>query len=183
MKDNRKEIGLTAALFLLGVGCAAAGVILSIRLEKTWIFTVCSIPAAMLLAGGGMKLYNLIRDGGLGSGIGSRARTGTRTETRTSGGIYKMPRNHRTEFDAEVMGVTRNLRLEGEKEVFYIVCRYVDPDTGEESTYTSRPLSEYPGKEVIGKTVHVTVDPHDPGKYQVDIDPILTKKQTDRTES
>ena len=169
MENKKNELALIVALILSGIACGAAGVLLSMKLEKSWIFTVCSIPTALLLAGGFMKLYNYIKEGGLGS---SGPQSGQ--QTRTSGGIYRMPKVRRTEFDAEVIGVTRNLRLEGEKEVFYIVCKYVDPDTGEESTYTSRELSEYPGKHVIGKTVHVTVDPEDPGKYQVDIDAIMS---------
>ncbi len=169
MENKKNELALTLALILSGIVCGAAGVVLSMKLEKNWIFTVCSIPTALLLAGGIMKLYNFIKEGGLGS---SGPQSGQ--QTRTSGGIYRMPKVRRTEFDAEVIGVTRNLRLEGEKEVFYIVCKYVDPDTGEESTYTSRELSEYPGKQVIGKTVHVTVDPEDPGKYKVDIDAIMS---------
>ena len=58
--------------------------------------------------------------------------------------------------------------------VWYTICKQVNPDTGEESTYTSRELPEYPGKQVIGKTVHVTVDSEDPGKYKVDIDAITS---------
>ena len=54
---------------------------------------------------------------------------------------------------AEVLGVTRNLRTAGEKTAYYIVCRYKDPVTGKEETYSSRPLAEYPGKEVIGRKV------------------------------
>ena len=168
MENKKNERALILALILSGIACGAAGVVLSMKLEKSWIFTVSSIPTALLLAGGFLKLYNFIKEGGLrlnGPQIEKR--------TRTSGGIYRMPNVRRTEFDAEVIGVTRNLRLEGEKEVFYIVCKYVDPDTGEESTYTSRELPEYPGKHVIGKMVHVTVDPKDPGKYNVDIDAIL----------
>ena len=74
---------------------------------------------------------------------------------------------------AEVLGVTRNLRTAGEKTAYYIVCRYRDPVTGKEETYSSRALDEYPGKEVIGRQVTVRLDAREKGKYTVEIDPLL----------
>ena len=69
--------------------------------------------------------------------------------------------------------MTRNLRTAGEKTAYYVVCRYKDPVTGKETTYSSKALDEYPGKEVIGRTVTVHIDPGEKGKYTVEIDALL----------
>ena len=66
---------------------------------------------------------------------------------------------------AEVLGVTRNLRTAGEKTAYYIVCRYKNPLTG---------------KEVIGKSVTVHIDPLEKGKYTVEIDPLLEEVKRER---
>ena len=68
----------------------------------------------------------------------------------------------------------------GEKTAYYIVCRHKNPITGKEETYSSRPLAEYPGKEVIGKQVTVRLDPLEKGKYTVEIDPLLEEVQRER---
>lgn len=77
-----------------------------------------------------------------------------------------------SELTAEIIGVAKNLRMPGEPEAFHIVCRWADPDTGETTTFSSEPLPAYPGREVIGKTVTVHLDPGEAGAYHVDLDTI-----------
>ena len=89
-----------------------------------------------------------------------------------SGGRLLLAGGERT-IEAQVLGVTRNLRTAGEKTAYYVVCRYKDPVTGKETTYSSKALDEYPGKEVIGRTVTVHIDPGEKGKYTVEIDALL----------
>jgi hypothetical protein len=89
-----------------------------------------------------------------------------------SGGRLLLAGGERT-IEAQVLGVTRNLRTAGEKTAYYVVCRYKDPVTGKETTYSSKALDEYPGKEVIGRTVTVRIDPGEKGKYTVEIDALL----------
>lgn len=88
------------------------------------------------------------------------------------GGRLLLAGGERT-IEAQVLGVTRNLRTAGEKTAYYVVCRYKDPVTGKETTYSSKALDEYPGKEVIGRTVTVHIDPGEKGKYTVEIDALL----------
>ena len=73
---------------------------------------------------------------------------------------------------AEIIGVSRNLRFAGERVAYHVVCRCTDPDSGETVTYSSDPLDEYPGKEIIGKTVLVYLDQKEEGHYRVDLSTI-----------
>ncbi len=79
----------------------------------------------------------------------------------------------KTSVIAVVAGITKNLRNEGERETYYVICNYKDPDSKLSTTFTSRELLTYPGKDIIGKPVRVTVDPKDPEHYTVDVDSIL----------
>lgn len=140
---------------LLSLGVAALGIALSARTGSDKYFMVLSIPAAMLIVSGG-------------SMIGKGLLTGE-NRLLLAGGEQTIT--------ATVLGVTRNLRTAGEKTVYYIVCRGKDPATGREETYTSRPLEEYPGKEVVGKEVTVRLDPQEKGRYTVEIDALLAEIQ------
>lgn len=161
MNDNNgfgKNTVIGGALLLASLVIAVIGVILSMKTGSNRYFLVASIPTAALVVAGGLK----IRQGML---MG---------EDR-----LLLPGGEQT-ITAEVLGVTRNLRTAGEKTAYYIVCRHKNPITGKEETYSSRPLAEYPGKEVIGKQVTVRLDPLEKGKYTVEIDPLLEEVQRER---
>ena len=151
--NNRgiKEAWIGGALLLLSILIAAAGVIISLKTGSNRSFLIASIPTAILIvAGGAMIRRDYLRSGG---------------RLLLAGGVRTI--------EAQVLGVTRNLRTAGEKTVYYVVCRYKDPITGKETTYSSRALDEYPGREVIGRTVTVRIDPGEKGKYTVEIDALL----------
>lgn len=161
MNDNNgfgKNTVIGGALLLASLVIAVIGVIVSMKTGANRYFLVASIPTAALVVAGGLK----IRQGML---MG---------EDR-----LLLPGGEQT-ITAEVLGVTRNLRTAGEKTAYYIVCRHKNPITGKEETYSSRPLAEYPGKEVIGKQVTVRLDPLEKGKYTVEIDPLLEEVQRER---
>ena len=161
MNDNNgfgKNTVIGGALLLASLVIAVIGVIVSMKTGSNRYFLVASIPTAALVVAGGLK----IRQGML---MG---------ENR-----LLLPGGEQT-ITAEVLGVTRNLRTAGEKTAYYIVCRHKNPLTGKEETYSSRPLAEYPGKEVIGKQVIVRLDPLEKGKYTVEIDPLLEEVQRER---
>ena len=161
MNDNNgfgKNTVIGGALLLASLVIAVIGVIVSMKTGANRYFLVASIPTAALVVAGGLK----IRQGML---MG---------EDR-----LLLPGGEQT-ITAEVLGVTRNLRTAGEKTAYYIVCRHKNPITGKEETYSSRPLAEYPGKEVIGKQVTVRLDPLGKGQYTVEIDPLLEEGQRER---
>ena len=161
MNDNNgfgKNTVIGGALLLASLVIAVIGVIVSMKTGANRYFLVASIPTAALVVAGGLK----IRQGML---MG---------ENR-----LLLPGGEQT-ITAEVLGVTRNLRTAGEKTAYYIVCRHKNPLTGREETYSSRPLPEYPGKEVIGKKVTVHLDPLEKGKYTVEIDALLEEVQRER---
>ena len=147
-------------MLLLSLVIAAAGVVISLRTGSEQYSLVASIPTAILIVTGGMK----VRQGLL-----------------TGENRLLLPGGERT-ITAEVLGVTRNLRTAGEKTAYYIVCKFKDPLTGKEETYSSRPLAEYPGKEVIGRKVQVHLDPLEKGKYTVEIDALLNEIRRERAE-
>ena len=146
------------ALLILSLGIAAVGIVISLRTGSERPFMIASIPAAVLVVAGGSIVYRSMLPG----------------ESR-----LLLPGGEKT-ITAEVLGVTRNLRTAGEKTAYYIVCRYKNPLTGKEETFSSRPLEEYPGKEVIGKKVTVHIDPLEKGKYTVEIDPLLEEVKRER---
>ena len=146
------------ALLILSLGIAAVGIVISLRTGSERPFMIASIPAAVLVVAGGSIVYRSMLPG----------------ESR-----LLLPGGEKT-ITAEVLGVTRNLRTAGEKTAYYIVCRYKNPLTGKEETFSSRPLEEYPGKEVIGKSVTVHIDPLEKGKYTVEIDPLLEEVKRER---
>lgn len=161
MNDNNgfgKNTVVGGVLLLTSLVIAVIGVILSMKTGSNRYFLVASIPTAALVVAGGLK----IRQGML---MG---------ENR-----LLLPGGEQT-ITAEVLGVTRNLRTAGEKTAYYIVCKHKNPITGKEETYSSRPLAEYPGKEVIGKQVTVRLDPLEKGKYTVEIEPLLEEVQRER---
>lgn len=139
------------AMLLASLAVVAAGVIASLKTGENRYFLLASIPAAVLIVAGGVVIKRNLLPGA--------------NRLLLAGGEKTV--------EAEVLGVTRNLRTAGEKTVYYIVCRFKDPLTGKEETFSSRALEEYPGKEVIGRKVTVHIDPCEKGKYTVDIDTLL----------
>ena len=159
-RNNRfgKNTLIGGGLLLLSLAAAAIGVIISLRSGSTRYFMLMSLPAAILIVTGGTL-------------IGKDLLTGE--------GRLLLAGGEQT-ITAQVLGVTRNLRTAGEKTVYYIVCRGKDPSTGREETYSSRPLDEYPGREVIGREVTVRLDPLEKGKYTVEIDALLEEIQKEK---
>ena len=161
MSENRKKLIIGIALIILSIVVIAVGIAASRSSETQTVFLLFSIPAAaMIVAGGAMAGPPIL------SGDARLLLTG----------------GERT-ITAQVLGVTRNLRTKGEKEQYYVVCKYRDPVTGREETYTSEVLDEYPGKEVIGKPVTVRVDPSEKGKYTVVLEPLLEAIRQEREKS
>lgn len=150
-------------LFILGIAALVLGILIGSRYNRIY-FTLLSIPATVLLVAGGARIWRASRKIPGPSGTGQWLPVG-------SGYV-----------EAQILGVTRNLRVEGEKESYRIVCRYKDMATGREATFTSRTLPEYPGKEVIGRTVRVYLDERDPQNYRVDIDPVLEEIKKEKKE-
>ncbi|HAB94613.1 MAG TPA: hypothetical protein DCF49_07615 [Lachnospiraceae bacterium] len=160
--NNRlgKDTLIGAALLLGSLALVAVGIVISLRTGDTKAFTLFSIPSAILIVTGGSMIGRNLLPGG--------------KRTLISGGEKTVT--------AEVLGVTRNLRTAGEKTAYYIVCRYKDPVTGKEETYSSRALEEYPGKEVIGRKVTVRLDTGEQGKYTVEIDELLEEIRREKAE-
>ena len=160
MGDNRfgRNTLIGGALLLLSLAVAAAGVIVSLRTGNAQYFLAFSIPAAVCIVTGGVMIRNDLLTG----------------ESR-----FLLPGGERT-VTAEVLGITRNLRTAGEKTTYYVICRYKDPVTGKEETFTSRSFDEYPGKELIGREVTVHIDSREKGKYTVEIDALLEEIEKEK---
>ena len=102
-----------------------------------------------------------------------------RNDLLTGESRFLLPGGERT-VKAEVLGITRNLRTAGEKTTYYVICRYKNPVTGKEETYTSRSFDEYPGKELIGREVTVHIDSREKGTYTVEIDALLEEIEKEK---
>ena len=150
MKSNRSKAIVGLVLVCAAVLAAGAGIFLSLSRKDPGIFRICSVPVSVLLVAGGVLLSRSIRW------------TGGRPAVREE----PLPK----EVTATVLGVTRGLRMEGGKPQYYVLCRYKDEKTGREATFTSDPLEEYPGKEIIGQQVTVYVESYEDGKYRVDLE-------------
>lgn len=161
MGDNRfgRNTLIGGALLLLSLAVAAAGVIVSLKTGSSNYFLAFSIPAAACIVAGGVMIRNDLLTG----------------ESR-----LLLPGGERT-IKAEVLGITRNLRTAGEKTTYYVICKYKDPVTGREETFTSRSFDEYPGKEIIGREVTVHIDSREKGKYTVEIDALLEEIEKEKT--
>lgn len=144
----------------MSLAVAAIGVIVSLRTGSNVYFMVMSIPAAILIVTGGVMIRRDLLTG--------------EKRLLLEGGEQTIK--------AQVLGVSRNLRTAGEKTTYYVVCRGKDPVTGREETYSSRPLDEYPGKEVIGREVTVRLDPHEKGRYTVEVDDLLAQIRKEKEE-
>ncbi|MBQ3393271.1 MAG: hypothetical protein IJG52_07670 [Lachnospiraceae bacterium] len=151
--NNKKRAALGTALAVAAIAFLAVAVALSLSLKNPLIFRILSIPVSVFAVGGAVMLSrSLCWDG---------RKLAIREEP--------LPR----ELTACVLGVTRGLRMEGGREQYYVLCRYKDPVSGREATFTSEPMEKYPGKEIIGKEVRVHIDPQDESRYTIDLQDIL----------
>ena len=89
--------------------------IVSLKTGSSNYFLAFSIPAAVCIVAGGVMIRNDLLTG----------------ESR-----LLLPGGERT-IKAEVLGITRNLRTAGEKTTYYVICKYKDPVTGREETFTA----------------------------------------------
>ena len=150
--NERKKLIIGIILIVLSAAAVIAGIKVSQANQSAALFVLFSIPAAIMIVSGGAL-------------AGPPLLSGQAPLLLTGGDEV---------ITAEILGVTRNLRTEGGKVQYYVICRRKNPVTGKEETYTSDPLDEYPGKEIIGKTVTVRIDPAEKGKYKVELDQILS---------
>ncbi|MGI6051243.1 MAG: hypothetical protein ACOYA9_01990 [Bilifractor sp.] len=170
MNDFEKFIGKGDACVLkkrwltIGILCLTAGAVcvfagLSFFTSDRVIYIILEIIGAALILTGItplVRVYNVDK----------------RQENRTSGGRsgFIPPKGW---ILADIIGITRNLRGSSNDEVeYYVICQYYDGVTRTNQTFTSRPLKEYPGKEIIGKKVKVIFHSSDPEDYTVDLDSI-----------
>ncbi len=171
-----KESLVGAGMLLLSIVLLIAGVFVSVHFQMPRLFWAFSTPAAVLIVLGGAKVLREMAPGAAKWLSENAPNTGGEMRGRLDGSSLWPFRRMPSKVEAEVIGVTRNIRNAGDKMAYYVLCKWTDPKTGKEFTFTSRALQEYPGKEVIGKTVDVHIDPKDPGNYTVDLDPILPEK-------
>ena len=73
---------------------------------------------------------------------------------------------------AEIIGISRSLRLSGGEEGYHVVCRYTDPVSGKSATFSSEAVRKYPGKDIIGKPVRVYPVPEETEQFYVDLNTI-----------
>lgn len=164
-----------------GVACAVAGICFSA--ENTQLYLVLEVIAAALIL---LGITPLVREherrktltGGNDGGNRFRAymdrihaQYGGRDTTSDPAGDRRhgfVPPGE--SLLAEIIGVTRNLRGSGGEQVeYYVICRYYDDKTRTNQTFTSQPLRDYPGREIIGKKVKVIFHSKDPEDYTVDL--------------
>ncbi len=132
---------------------------------NTTYLTVNLVVLAVLLVGGYFVIRELQKRGII-KDTGKREKKGPANPVT----------GDKTSVIAVVAGISNNLRNPGEPETYYVICSYKDPDSKLSTTFTSRELRQYPGKEIIGRPVRVLVDPKDPEHYTVEIDSILKKR-------
>ncbi len=160
---NRQSI-IGAVMIAASIVLIIVGVLVSSGFKMPRLFWLFSAPAAVLIVAGGVKLLHEFAP--------EMAQQMYRNNPNSAGPAWSL-RKLPAKVEAEVIGVTRNIRNAGDKMAYYVLCKWKDPKTGQEYTYTSRALQEYPGKDVIGKKVTVHLDKKDPGNYTVDLEPIL----------
>ena len=142
---------------LLGIVSAVIGLILIVLDWRTRlgpfhpdkITSTGIIGIVLLLAGGVMIIY---------------ARNNTALKRRDT--VFIIPPEGFV--NAEIIGMTRSIRTQLDKEGFHVLARGKDSE-GNEVTFTSEVIGTYPGKEIIGKRVHVIFYNDDPEQYLVDL--------------
>ena len=120
-------------------------------------YTICG--ALLMACGAAVLLYQFYEERKVGNNENAGTASQRRQITVPAEGYVR----------AKIIGITRNLHMAGERDSFVVLCRYTEPGTGIEETYSSDPVPEYPGKEIIGKTVSVYFNHRDPESYRVDL--------------
>ncbi len=123
-------------------------------------YTICG--GLLMACGAALLLYRFYAER-KSSEVGSTTTSGAAFQERH----VKVPAEGYVK--AKIIGITRSLHMADERDSFVVLCRYTEPGTGIEETYSSDPVPEYPGKEIIGKTVRVYLDRNDPESYRVDL--------------
>ncbi len=172
-EKNNKHRWLAFLLMLAAVLCLLLGWYVSFMEKETGPFATGSILAAILLLPG----FYLLGDGQtafFGRQVFFRIKL---DEADAEGNRVPQILDGRSgTVDATVLGVSRNLRFGADTGMsYFLICRYTDPQTGETQDLTSEELAEYPGREVVGQTVHVRLNPRDPEGYEVDVDELLDR--------
>lgn len=172
-KNDNQNRWIALLLILAAVLCLLIGWYMSFYEKETGPFATGSILAAILLLPG----FYLLGGGQTGFfgrqvffkiNLGEADAEGNRVPQILDGKSGMV--------DATVLGVSRSLRFGADTGMsYFLICRYTDPQTGETQDLTSGELDEYPGREVVGQTVHVRLNPRDPEGYEVDVEELLNR--------
>ena len=153
MRSNRERAKFGTILIAAAIAFAVLGIILSVARKEPVVFRILSLPVSLFLVSGGVLLG--------------------RSMTVKDGKLQVRPEALPRDLTATVLGITRGLSLQSPQpeapQQYYVICKYKDPGTGEEYTFTSEALDAYPGKEIIGKQVPVHVNSYENGDYQIDL--------------
>lgn len=165
MKQKSTTIGLIAA----GAAILTAGIWLIVRGIRAGSGLISlSVPAYSSIGG-----TVLILAGGILMILGIQ-----QLRRDPSGGVRTEPDRWIPDvppagyIEAEIIGITRSLRVAGDEEAFHVVCRYTEAESGRSTTFTSDPVKTYPGREIIGRHVRVYPDPGEAGIWHVDLDSV-----------
>ncbi len=172
-EKNNKHRWLALLLILAAVLCLLIGWYVSFWEKETGPFATGSILAAILLLPG---FYLL--GGGQADFFGRQVFFRIHLDEADAEGnrVPQILDGRSGTVDATVLGVSRSLRFGADTGMsYFLICRYTDPQTGKTQDLTSDELDEYPGREVVGQTVHVRLNPRDPEGYQVDVEELLER--------
>ena len=153
----KKKLLLCGIATAVGAVLIAAGVFFAAS-GNTFFYTAAMISGAVLLLAGGTALI-YFRQGNETSSAG-------RKPFFRKEGSRPVPEGY---IEAQVLGISKGLHLEGEPDSYHVVCRYLDPETKAVLTFSSEALPTYPGKEIIGKKVRVLLRSLDDENYRVDL--------------
>ncbi len=172
-KNDNKNRWIALSLILAAVLCLLIGWYMSFYEKETGPFATGSILAAILLLPG-FYLLGGGQTGFFGRQVFFKINLG---EADAEGNrVPQILDGKSGTVDATVLGVSRSLRFGADTGMsYFLICRYTDPQTGEIQDLTSGELDEYPGREVVGQTVHVRLNPRDPEGYEVDVEELLNR--------
>ena len=172
-KNDSKKRRIALLLILAAVLCLLIGWYMSFWEKETGPFATGSILAAILLLPG----FYLLGGGQTGF-FGRQVFFKINLDEADAEGnrVPQILDGRSGTVDATVLGVSRSLRLGADTGMsYFLICRYTDPQTGATQDLTSDELDEYPGREVVGQTVHVRLNPRDPEGYEVDVEELLNR--------
>lgn len=82
--------------------------------------------------------------------------------------VYEVSFGNKGYIEAEIMGITRDLRVDSQqKPVYRVLAKY--QKRSKEVIFTGEALDEYPGKQLIGRKVRVYKDDSTPDGYRIDL--------------